>query len=46
MNPKNNPMKPNPKKAVAALQRIAKRGGIKIKDPVAWQQEVRKDRIK
>lgn len=33
------------KKAVAALREIAKRGGVQsIKDPVAWQREIRKDR--
>ena len=31
-------------KAVAALREIAKRGGTGIKDPVAWQREIRKDR--
>jgi len=37
--------KVNARKAVAALQAIADRGGIKsIKDPVKWQREIRKDR--
>lgn len=32
-------------RAVAALQAIADRGGIKsIPDPVKWQREIRKDR--
>ena len=32
--------------AVDALERIARRGGIKsIPDPVAWQREVRRDRV-
>lgn len=32
------------KKAAAALREIAKMGGTGIKDPVAWQREIRKDR--
>lgn len=31
-------------KAAAALREIAKMGGTGIKDPVAWQREIRKDR--
>lgn len=37
--------KPDPVKALAALQRIADRGGIpSIPDPSAWQREIRKDK--
>lgn len=37
--------KPDSKRAVAALRKIAERGGIKsIPDPVKWQREIRKDR--
>lgn len=36
---------PNGKRAMAILEKIADRGGIKsIVDPVAWQREIRKDR--
>ena len=33
------------KKAVDILQEIADSGGLGINDPVAWQHEVRQDRI-
>jgi len=37
--------KANRRRAVAALQAIADRGGIEsIPDPVKWQREIRKDR--
>lgn len=37
--------KPSGKRAVAALQKIADRGGIRsIPDPVRWQREIRRDR--
>ena len=33
------------RKAVAALRALAEQGGIEsIKDPVAWQREIRRDR--
>ncbi|MBA3769845.1 MAG: hypothetical protein H0X08_05020 [Blastocatellia bacterium] len=36
---------PNGQRAMAALERIAEKGGIQsIVDPVAWQREIRKDR--
>ena len=36
---------PNGERAMAALERIAEKGGIRsIVDPVAWQREIRKDR--
>lgn len=36
---------PNGRRAMAALERIAEKGGIQsIVDPVAWQREIRKDR--
>ena len=36
---------PNGRRAMAALARIADKGGISsIVDPVAWQREIRKDR--
>ncbi len=36
---------PNGLRAMAALERIAEKGGIQsIVDPVAWQREIRKDR--
>ncbi len=36
---------PNGRRAMAALERIAQKGGISsIVDPVAWQREIRKDR--
>ncbi len=36
---------PNGRRAMAALERIAEKGGIRsIVDPVAWQREIRKDR--
>ena len=39
------PRKPDLTKAMAALQRIADRGGIpSIPDASAWQREIRKDR--
>jgi hypothetical protein len=40
-----SPNAPDHKRVVAALRKIAKRGGIKsIPDPVKWQREIRKDR--
>ncbi len=37
--------KPDSKRAVEALRKIAALGGIKsIPDPVKWQREIRKDR--
>lgn len=40
------PRKPDPIAALAALQRIADRGGIpSIPDPSAWQREIRKDKL-
>lgn len=37
--------KPDSKRAIAALRKIAKRGGIKaIPDPDKWLREIRKDR--
>ena len=48
VSPQPKLKKPDGKKmaaAVAALQAIADRGGIKsIKDPVKWQRAIRKDR--
>jgi len=38
--------RPNGKKAVEALQKIADRGGVKsIPDPDKWLQEIREDRV-
>lgn len=43
--PRSKQQQMNSKKAVAALERIASRGGVKsIPDPVKWQREIRKDR--
>ena len=43
--PRSKRQQLNSKKAVAALERIASRGGVKsIPDPVKWQREIRKDR--
>ncbi len=42
--PRQTP-EPNGRRAMAALGRIADKGGIRsIVDPVAWQREIRKDR--
>ncbi len=31
-------------RGLAAMERLAARGGLGIEDPVAWQREIRKDR--
>ncbi|MGB7203122.1 MAG: hypothetical protein WBD16_12795 [Pyrinomonadaceae bacterium] len=45
VNDKNSTNKIDSKRAVAALRKIAARGGVKsIPDPDKWLREVRKDR--
>jgi len=42
---KDQKMAPDREKAIAALRKIAEKGGISsISDPVKWQREIRKDR--
>lgn len=43
--PQSKRQRPDSRKAIAALERIAAHGGVEsIADPVNWQREIRKDR--